>query len=103
MNVIAKMRVTSIEDYGYSRKVKLSCVYDGNVNTGDSPENRSFTKATPSGEAWMTIDNQHVWPAFRIPTGWPDDPKPESHHYVLFIDANEHSLEDVHKALAALA
>ena len=44
-----------------------SSVHDSGINTGDNPENRSFTKATPSGEAWMTVDNKAVWPAFRLP------------------------------------
>ncbi len=103
MNVIAKMGVQSIEDYGWSRKIKLTCVHDSGINKGDSPENRSFTKATPSGEAWMTVDNKGVWPAFRLPsqeegTGY----RKASEHYVLFIDADEHSLEDVYRALAFL-
>ena len=67
MNVIAKMNVLSVEDYGYSRKIKFSCVHDSRINIGDSEENRSFTKATPSGEAWMTVDNKAVWPAFTLP------------------------------------
>ncbi len=99
MHVIAKMNVASIEDYGWSRKLKMSCVYDNGINTGDNAENRSFTKASPSGELWMSIDNNYVWPAFRLPV----DGKPASTHYVVFIDAGEYSLEDVHRALAALA
>ena len=102
MHVIAKMEVASIEDYGWSRKLKLSCVYDGNINS-DSPENRSFTKATPSGEAWMTVDNKAVWPAFRLRYEKEDKTwEQSSQHYVVFIDASEYPLEDVHRALAAL-
>lgn len=93
MNVIAKMTCSAVEDYGYNRKIKFSCIHDSGVNIGDNPENRAFTKATPNGEAWMTVDNQHVWDAF--------EPS-KSQHYVVFIDAGEHSLEDVHRALAAL-
>lgn len=103
MNVIAKMAVQSIEDWGVSRKIKLTCQYDGKINTGDDPENRSFTKATPSGECWMTVDNKAVWPAFRTYRQNEDQTYEQpSMHYVVFIDASEHSLEDVYRALAAL-
>lgn len=104
MNVIAKMAVQSIEDYGQSRKIKLSCEYDGKINLGydAEAENRSFTKATPSGECWMTVDNRAVWPAFHpyreIDGVW----QPRSVHYLLFVDASKHSLEDVYRALASL-
>jgi hypothetical protein len=105
MNVIGKMNVVSVEDYGYSRKFKFQCVHASDLNVGDSPENKAFTKASPSGEAWMTVDNKYVWDAFRIAggTGADGDPyRPASQHYVVFIDAGEHSLDDVHRALAAL-
>ncbi|RIV79575.1 hypothetical protein D2V04_06285 [Pelagerythrobacter aerophilus] len=97
------MNVTSVEDYGVSRKINFRCVYDNGINTGDHPENQSFTKATPSGEAWMTVDNKAVWPAFKLPGGEEENWRPASQHYVVFIDAKEHSLDDVHRALAALA
>lgn len=51
----AKFRCTAVEDYGYNKKVKLSAVYEGSL--GENEENKRFTKATPSGEIWMTIDN----------------------------------------------
>lgn len=103
MNVIAKMDVASIEDYGFSRKIKFRTVYDGSINTGDSAENQSFTKATPNGEAWMTVDNKAVWPAFRLPGGSDQDGwQQASQHYVVFIDTAEHSLEDVYRALESL-
>lgn len=105
MNVISKMRVQSVEDYGFSRKVKFTCVHDSDLNIGDNPENRAFTKATPSGEAWMTIDNQRVWPAFSLPGGSGTDEDPyrsESSHYVVFIDAKDHTLADVYRALGSL-
>lgn len=105
MHVIAKMETKSIEDYGWSRKFKFGAVHDSGINTGDNPENRSFTKATPSGEAWMTVDNKYVWDAFQIPggAGTDQDPwRPASQHYVVFIDCKEHSLEDVYRALATL-
>lgn len=53
MAVRAKFRCTCIEDYGTSKKVKLSAVYD----PAGEGENARFTKATPSGEMWMTVDN----------------------------------------------
>jgi len=99
MYVIAKMGVQSIEDYGWSRKLKMSCVYDNGINTGDNEENKSFTRASPSGELWMTIDNKNVWPAFRLPDGVGQQ---QSQHYVVFIDAAEHSLADVYKMLGSL-
>lgn len=55
MRVRAKFRCNSVEDFGYSRKVKLAPVYEGPL--GDNEENKRFTKATPTGELWMTIDN----------------------------------------------
>jgi hypothetical protein len=51
----AKFRCTTVEDYGYSKKVKLIPVYEGEL--GPNEENKRFTRATPSGEIWMTIDN----------------------------------------------
>jgi hypothetical protein len=105
MNVIGKMNVVSVEDYGYSRKFKFQAVHDSGINTGENPENKAFTKATPSGEAWMTVDNKNVWDAFRISGGDGSDEnpyRPASQHYVIFVDAKEYSLEDVHRALAAL-
>jgi hypothetical protein len=93
MNVIAKMNCTAVEDYGFNRKILFRAVHDGGINIGENPENRAFTNATPNGEAWMTVDNKFVWPAF--------EPN-KSQHYVVFIDAKEHSLDDVHRALATL-
>jgi hypothetical protein len=55
MSVRAKFTCISVEDYGYSKKVKLIPVYEGAL--GENEENKRFTKATPSGELWMTIDN----------------------------------------------
>lgn len=102
MNVIAKMSVTSVEDYGQSRKVKFNTVYDDKVHTGDDPENRSFTRATPSGEAWMTIDNKHVWDTFKTQSDYSPEGYKDASHYVVFIPCRDHSLEDVYRALAAL-
>jgi len=51
----AKFQCVSIEDYGQSKKVNLSAVYEGSL--GDNVENRRFTQATPWGEIKMTVDN----------------------------------------------
>lgn len=102
MPTIAKMDCKSIEDYGWSRKFKFCCVHDSGINIGDTPENISFTKATPSGEAWMTVDNQHVWSQFHPPIAQDSQYDPASQHYVVFIDARQNSLEDVHNAIANL-
>lgn len=51
----AKFRCFEVNDYGFSKKVVLRPVYaPGEDGTA---EDRGFTKATPSGELWMTIDN----------------------------------------------
>lgn len=55
MSTRAKFRCNAIEDYGFNKKVKLSVVYEGSL--GSDEENKRFTKATPSGEIWMVIDN----------------------------------------------
>lgn len=52
----AKFRCSVIEDYGTSKKVKLNAVYAPDANGEDA----GFTKATPSGELWMTIDNPNA-------------------------------------------
>lgn len=100
MPTVAKLVLSSVEDYGTSRKFKFNCVHDSGLNIGNSPENKSFTKATPNGEAWLTVDNQNVWPQFTLN----DDPsvyKP-SHYYVVFVDANANSIEDVQMLASAL-
>ena len=53
--VRAKYRVTSIEDYGGSKKIKMNAVYEPDADRTD--ENARFTKATPWGELAMTVDN----------------------------------------------
>jgi len=61
--VVSKMRVSSVEHYGgTSRRVKLTTVYEQNPE-GDAEDIR-FTKATPSGECWMTIDNEDAAKVF---------------------------------------
>lgn len=102
MPTVAKMQLNCVEDYGMSRKYKFSCVYDNNLATPPN-EDKRFTKATPSGEAWMTVDNSAVWPQFQLPHinesgGYESGSK----HYVLFIDAGKNSLKDVLAAAAQL-
>lgn len=54
MTTRAKFRCSSINDFGGgSKEVSLSVVYDPHGNG----ENANFTKATPSGEMKMRIDN----------------------------------------------
>lgn len=55
MSTRAKFTCSRVEDYGQSKKVVLNVVYEGSL--GPNEENKRFTKATPSGEIWMTIDN----------------------------------------------
>lgn len=57
MRVRAKFRCSVVEDWGYSKKVKLNAVYPTEEERGTLSENESFNKATPNGELWMTIDN----------------------------------------------
>lgn len=54
MSTRAKFRCNQVNDFGGgSKEVLLSVVYDP---TGNG-ENANFTKATPSGEMKMRIDN----------------------------------------------
>lgn len=64
MSTRAKFRCASIEDFGTSKKVKLTVVYEGSL--GDNEENKRFTKATPSGECWLTIDNPAASVQFKV-------------------------------------
>lgn len=66
--VRAKFRVSSIEDFGYNRQIKLGAVYEGPL--GDNEENKRFTKATPSGELRMTVDNPYAYEQFQIGDEW---------------------------------
>lgn len=68
MTVVSKWRVASIEDYGYSKKVKLTTVYEGPL--GENEENKRFTKASPSGEIWITIDNPYASEQFKPNQEW---------------------------------
>lgn len=101
MYVIAKMIVSSVEDYGQSRKVIFNAQHDSMLNK-DDPENKSFTKATPSGSAWMTIDNKYVWDAFKPVQAYDTDAYKKASHYVVFVPCAEHTLEDVYRALGHL-
>lgn len=54
MSTRAKFRCNSVNDFGGgSKEVSLSVVYDPKGNG----ENANFTKATPSGDMKMRIDN----------------------------------------------
>ncbi len=68
MSVRAKFRVNAVEDYGHSKKIKLNAVYEGEL--GPDEENKRFTKATPSGEFWMTVDNPFASDQFRPGQEW---------------------------------
>ena len=50
--VKAKFRCNSITDFGFSKSVKFSAIY------GKEGENADFSKATPSGQIEMMIDNE---------------------------------------------
>lgn len=47
----AKLKVQEVTDNGYSDKVRFSAVYGG------SAENNSYSKATPTADLTMQIDN----------------------------------------------
>jgi len=48
--VRAKFRVSSVENFGWSKTVKANAIH------GTEGENGQFTKATPSGQLGITID-----------------------------------------------
>ncbi|MFZ3005839.1 MAG: hypothetical protein WA047_06660 [Phenylobacterium sp.] len=56
MSTRAKFRCHAVTDFGpnMGKEVTLGVVYAPN---GVNPEDRNFTKATPSGEIKMRIDN----------------------------------------------
>lgn len=64
MAVRAKFRCSSIEDFGYNKRVSLQAVYEGSL--GENEENKRFTKATPWGELKMTVDNPAAAIQFEI-------------------------------------
>lgn len=57
MNVKAKFRCNSVQDFGATRpkSVEFTALYDAST-----PENERFTRATPSGTLVMTVDNPDV-------------------------------------------
>ena len=71
----AKFRCTAVEDYGTTKKVRLTTVYEGPL--GENEENKRFTKASPSGEIWIAIDNPAASVQF----------VPNREYYVVFSDA----------------
>lgn len=68
MSVRAKFRVSSVEDFGQSKLLKLNAVYEGQL--GDNEENKRFTKATPNGEIKMTVDNPYASEQFKPGAEW---------------------------------
>lgn len=83
----AKFTCQSVEDYGQSKKVNLQVVYEGEL--GHNEENKRFTKASPAGAIWLTIDNPAASVQF----------KPGRSYYVDFHEApadpwNKHYYED---------
>jgi hypothetical protein len=68
MSVRAKFYVQSVEDYGQSKKVNMSPVYEGPL--GENEENRRFTQASPSGALWITIDNPYASEQFAPGQQW---------------------------------
>lgn len=64
MSVVAKFRVASVTDFGYSKEIKLSAVYEGEL--GPNEENRRFAKATPNGSLTMTVDNPYASDQFGV-------------------------------------
>lgn len=52
MDILAKFKVTHITDFGLQKEVNMQPVI------GDSEENKSFSKYTPSGNLSMRIDKE---------------------------------------------
>ena len=71
----AKFKCQSVATDEYGANVKLNVVYEG---TKKDDENYGFTKATPSGEITMRVDN----PAAAIQF------KPGKQYYVDFTEAD---------------
>lgn len=70
MSVRAKLSVTSVENYGQSKKVNMSTVYETDEQKNADPENVRFTKASPSGQFWITIDNPAASEQFEPGQQW---------------------------------
>lgn len=58
MSVKAKFKVDSITHFANQRAVQLSPVH------GDSPENKTWSQYTPSGQLTMTITNPDAYNQF---------------------------------------
>ncbi|WPV66291.1 hypothetical protein [Chitinophaga sp. LS1] len=59
--VVAKFKVNSVEDFGGSKRAKLTAVYDPNG------EYKDFTKYTPSGELTIMITAEAPANTFFVP------------------------------------
>jgi hypothetical protein len=72
MAVIAKFRVSSITDFGgTSRQITMNPVYVPTEDqSGANPEDVRFTKATPSGELKMMVDNPGAYDQFSVGDAW---------------------------------
>lgn len=82
MSTRAKFRCNAVEDYGQTKKVRLHTVYEGEL--GPNEENKRFTKASPSGEIWISIDNPEASVQF----------VPGREYYVTFDDAAPPKVDD---------
>jgi hypothetical protein len=71
MNIIAKMKCESVLKTEYGEDVKLKAVYS------DSPENKTFSAATPTAELSMSVTNKGAHGAF----------VPGKEYYVKFLPA----------------
>lgn len=77
MSVIAKMNVGSIRVFGGENALlELTCVYDNDLSKSENEDVR-FTKATPYGEATLTVE------------AGPDVPLPSRPVYLLFNDDDD--------------
>ncbi len=56
MTFRAKMKVNQVTDNGYSDTVEFSAVYGGDKNSEDN----TYSKATPSANLKMQIDNPEL-------------------------------------------
>ncbi len=62
MSIRAKLKVSSIEDFGNYKNVKLAAVYSSDPN---SP-NYSWSQATPSGAMNLCITNPAAYDQFAV-------------------------------------
>lgn len=62
MSVICKMTARDVRVFPNGRFINLGCVYDQDLAQADHEDVR-FTKATPWGEATMTVESSHPGPA----------------------------------------